>query len=164
MDLGIKGRTAIVCASSRGLGRGCAMELARAGCRVVVNGRDAGQLARSAEDIRSETEAEVIARANDSEYGLVAYVVTENGARQMRLGRVLEYGMVAINRVKITGEPMMQVDFTHHGEHGDHNVSGMVTTAQRIINALPAVVDAQPGIVRALDLPLVTGRGLVSST
>jgi hypothetical protein len=65
-------------------------------------------------------------------------------------------------RVKIAGEPMMQVDFTHHGEHGDHNVSGMITTAQRIINALPAVVAAQPGIVRAVDLPLVTGRGLVS--
>lgn len=53
-----------------------------------------------------DTEAEVIARANDSEYGLVAYVVTENGARQMRLGRALEYGMVAINRVKITGGPI----------------------------------------------------------
>ncbi len=52
-----------------------------------------------------DTEAEVIARANDTEYGLVAYVVTENGARQMRLGRALEYGMVAINRVKITGSP-----------------------------------------------------------
>jgi len=51
-------------------------------------------------------EAEVIARANDTEYGLVAYVVTENGARQMRLSRALEYGMVAINRVKITGGPI----------------------------------------------------------
>jgi 4-hydroxy-tetrahydrodipicolinate reductase len=66
-------------------------------------------------------------------------------------------------RIKITGEPMMNVDFTHHGEHGDHNVSGMITTAQRIINALPAVVAADPGIVRAIDLPLVTGRGLVST-
>ena len=53
-----------------------------------------------------DSEAEVIARANDTEYGLVAYVVTENGARQMRLGRALEYGMVAINRVKITGGPI----------------------------------------------------------
>ena len=53
-----------------------------------------------------DTEAEVVARANDTEYGLVAYIVTENGARQMRLGRALEYGMVAINRVKITGGPI----------------------------------------------------------
>jgi aspartate-semialdehyde dehydrogenase len=53
-----------------------------------------------------DREDEVVARANDTEYGLVAYVVTENGARQMRLGRALEYGMVAINRVKITGGPI----------------------------------------------------------
>jgi aspartate-semialdehyde dehydrogenase len=53
-----------------------------------------------------ETEEEVITRANATEYGLVAYVVTENGARQLRMGRALDYGMVAINRVKITGAPI----------------------------------------------------------
>src|SRR3954454_1678746 len=73
-------------------------------------------------------------------------------------------GADASSRIKTTGEPMINVDFTHHGEYGDHNVSGMITTAQRIINALPAVVAAEPGIVRAVDLPLVTGRGLVSGS
>ena len=53
-----------------------------------------------------DDEGEAIARANDSEYGLVAYVVTENGARQRRVTRALDYGMVAINRVKITGAPI----------------------------------------------------------
>ncbi len=53
-----------------------------------------------------DSEGEVVARANDTEYGLVAYVVTANGARQMRLGRALDYGMIAINRVKITGGPI----------------------------------------------------------
>lgn len=53
-----------------------------------------------------DSEDEVITRANDTEYGLVAYVVTENGARQQRMGRALDYGMVAINRVKITGAPI----------------------------------------------------------
>ncbi|RDL47261.1 Succinate-semialdehyde dehydrogenase [NADP(+)] GabD [Ensifer sp. M14] len=53
-----------------------------------------------------DSETEVIARANDTEYGLVAYVVTENGKRQWRLGRALQFGMVAINRVKITGGPV----------------------------------------------------------
>ncbi|WP_209601089.1 NAD-dependent succinate-semialdehyde dehydrogenase [Sinorhizobium kostiense] len=53
-----------------------------------------------------DREDEVVARANDTEYGLVAYVVTENGARQLRLARALEYGMVAINRVRITGGPI----------------------------------------------------------
>jgi aspartate-semialdehyde dehydrogenase len=53
-----------------------------------------------------DTEDEVIARANATEYGLVAYVVTGNGARQMRMSRALDYGMVAVNRVKITGGPI----------------------------------------------------------
>ena len=53
-----------------------------------------------------DTEEEVVTRANATEYGLVAYVVTENGARALRLGRALEYGMVAVNRVKITGAPI----------------------------------------------------------
>jgi len=65
-------------------------------------------------------------------------------------------------RVVIKGEPFMQCDFVHHGEHGDHNVSGMIVTAQRIVNAVPAVVESKGGLVTALDLPLVTGRGLVS--
>ena len=42
-------------------------------------------------------------------------------------------------RIRISGEPMMNVDFTHHGEHGDHNVSGMITTAMRLVNAAQAV-------------------------
>ena len=44
MDLGIAGRKAIVCASSRGLGRACAFALAQAGCDVVINGRDGKSL------------------------------------------------------------------------------------------------------------------------
>ncbi len=55
MDLGIAGRKAIVCASSAGLGRACALELARAGVDVVVNGRDAAKLAETAAAIRAET-------------------------------------------------------------------------------------------------------------
>jgi aspartate-semialdehyde dehydrogenase len=53
-----------------------------------------------------DSEAEVIARANATDYGLVAYVVTRDGARALRLSRALEFGMVAVNRVKITGGPI----------------------------------------------------------
>ena len=67
-------------------------------------------------------------------------------------------------RVEIKGEPMMTLDFTHHGEHGDHNVSGMIVTAMRLVNSVEAVVKAEPGLVTALDLPLVTARGLVTPT
>ncbi len=65
MDLGIAGRTAIVCASSRGLGRACALELARAGCRLVINGRDPDRLARSRDEIAADCVAEVVAVAAD---------------------------------------------------------------------------------------------------
>ncbi len=65
-------------------------------------------------------------------------------------------------RVQIEGEPVMQLDFTHHGEDGDHNVSGMIVTAMRLVNAVHAVCDAPPGLVFAKDLPPVTGRGLVA--
>lgn len=53
-----------------------------------------------------DTEVEAVERANATEYGLVAYVVTESGRRQLRMAAALEYGMVAINRVKITGAPI----------------------------------------------------------
>lgn len=53
MDLGIKGKKAIVCASSRGLGKGCATALADAGCDLVLNGRNVDVLAATAEEIRS---------------------------------------------------------------------------------------------------------------
>ena len=65
-------------------------------------------------------------------------------------------------RILVSGEPQMQVEFTHHGGNGDHNVSGMIVTAMRLVNAVPAVVAAPAGLATALDLPLVTGRGLVA--
>jgi 3-oxoacyl-[acyl-carrier protein] reductase len=65
MDLGIAGRNAIVCASSKGLGRACAVELAHAGARVAINGRDAARLEHVRREIADETGAEVIAVAGD---------------------------------------------------------------------------------------------------
>ena len=52
MDLGNRGRTAIVCASSQGLGKGCAQALAEAGVALVINGRNQSLLAQTAEEIR----------------------------------------------------------------------------------------------------------------
>jgi 3-oxoacyl-[acyl-carrier protein] reductase len=65
MDLGIAGRKAIVCASSKGLGRACAKSLAEAGCEVVVNGRRREIVEAAAADIRQATGARVIAVAAD---------------------------------------------------------------------------------------------------
>jgi 3-oxoacyl-[acyl-carrier protein] reductase len=55
MDLGIAGRRALVCASSRGLGRGCAQALAQAGCHVFVNGRTAEVVDAAVDDLRRAT-------------------------------------------------------------------------------------------------------------
>ena len=65
MDLGLAGRKAIVCASSRGLGRGCATSLAREGVAVTINGRDAATLEETAAAIRTETGADVTTVAAD---------------------------------------------------------------------------------------------------
>ncbi|MBU2890609.1 NAD-dependent succinate-semialdehyde dehydrogenase [Celeribacter halophilus] len=51
-------------------------------------------------------EDEVIARANDSEYGLIAYVHSHDPRRIYRLSRALQYGMVAVNRTQVTGAPI----------------------------------------------------------
>ena len=59
MDLGIAGKRAIVCASSRGLGRACAEALAREGVDVTINGRDAETLAATADAIREATSARI---------------------------------------------------------------------------------------------------------
>jgi 3-oxoacyl-[acyl-carrier protein] reductase len=75
MDLGIVGRKAIVCASSRGLGRGCAFALAEAGCDVVVNGRDAKQVELTAGEIRKATGAKVTP--------VIADVALPDGQRQL---------------------------------------------------------------------------------
>ncbi|MEG1771110.1 MAG: SDR family NAD(P)-dependent oxidoreductase, partial [Comamonas sp.] len=55
MDLGIKGRKAVVCASSQGLGLACATSLAREGCEVWINGRTEAKLIEAAAQIEALT-------------------------------------------------------------------------------------------------------------
>ncbi|WP_417843585.1 NAD-dependent succinate-semialdehyde dehydrogenase [Thalassospira sp.] len=105
------------------------VEHARAkGARVVVGGKQLGGLfyaptllADVTDDmqiyheetfgpvapvIAFDSEEEVIAKANDSEYGLAAYLYTNDQSRANRVANALEYGMVALNCVKITGAPI----------------------------------------------------------
>ncbi|AQS48978.1 MULTISPECIES: SDR family oxidoreductase [Thioclava] len=65
MDLGIRGRKAIVCAGSKGLGRGCAMALAQAGVDIVLNARGADTLAATANEIMAATGVTVTPVAAD---------------------------------------------------------------------------------------------------
>jgi len=94
MDLGLKDRVAIVGASSRGLGKACALELAKEGARVVLCARDADQLATTAAEIQAAAEAEVLPITADltspaqiqhlaeetlGRYGRIDVLVTNNG-------------------------------------------------------------------------------------
>ena len=65
MDLGLKGKKAIVCAASKGLGRACAMSLAREGVELVITARTAADLQRTADEIRKATGAKVTAVPGD---------------------------------------------------------------------------------------------------
>ncbi|KAB2379604.1 NAD(P)H-dependent amine dehydrogenase family protein [Actinomadura montaniterrae] len=64
-------------------------------------------------------------------------------------------------RVEVRGEPDYTVDLQLLGGDGDHNTAGLKATAMRLVNAVPAVVAAPPGLLTALDLPPITGRGLL---
>ncbi|MEE7439962.1 MULTISPECIES: SDR family oxidoreductase [Methylobacterium] len=65
MDLGLSGRRALVCAASKGLGKGCALALAREGVAVTITARTAETLERTADEIRAATGVTVTAVAGD---------------------------------------------------------------------------------------------------
>jgi 3-oxoacyl-[acyl-carrier protein] reductase len=124
MDLGLSGRNALVCASSKGLGRACATELARAGARVVVNGRDEGRLADVAREIADETGAEVIPVAAD--------VSTEAG-REALLGALPHYDILVNNNGGPPGR-----DFRELGH--DDIVAGLEANMIAPISLIQAVI------------------------
>jgi 3-oxoacyl-[acyl-carrier protein] reductase len=65
MDLGLKGKVALVCAASKGIGRACAQGLAAEGARIVMCARGEADLTSAADEIRAKTGAEVIAQPAD---------------------------------------------------------------------------------------------------
>ena len=65
MDLGIRGKTALVCAASKGMGKGCALSLAREGVNLVITARGREALEATAEEIRKSTGTKVTAIAGD---------------------------------------------------------------------------------------------------
>ncbi len=64
--------------------------------------------------------------------------------------------------ITVDGSPSFRCELTMEGEDGDHNTGGVLATAMRVLNAIPAVCEAEPGLLSPLDLPLVTGRHLMA--
>jgi 3-oxoacyl-[acyl-carrier protein] reductase len=79
MDLGIAGKRALVCASSRGLGRGCAEALAEAGVNLVMNARGAETLEATAAEIRARHGVDVVTVAGDITSDAGRAAVLEHG-------------------------------------------------------------------------------------
>ncbi len=65
-------------------------------------------------------------------------------------------------RILIEGSPSMTCELTLSGDDGDHNTGGLVATAMRLLNAIPAVCAAKPGMLSPLDLPMYTAKHLVA--
>ncbi|OBB65036.1 dihydrodipicolinate reductase [Mycobacterium sp. 852014-50255_SCH5639931] len=75
----------------------------------------------------------------------------------------LGYGAASgrgLYRVEIEGSPSMRCEFEMAEDH-DHDLGARIAGASRMVNAIPAVCAAPPGLLSALDLPLITGAGLV---
>jgi hypothetical protein len=67
-------------------------------------------------------------------------------------------------RVEIVGEPSYRVDVCPTSAKGDHNYAAIATAAGRIVNAIPDVIAAAPGLRTPLDLPFGTARGVFATT
>ncbi|NVI90769.1 hypothetical protein [Actinomadura sp. BRA 177] len=66
-------------------------------------------------------------------------------------------------RVEITGEPSYRVDVCPSSARGDHNYAAIASGAGRIVNAIPDVIAAPPGLRTPLDLPFNTARGVFAT-
>ncbi|MGI8754476.1 MAG: diacylglycerol kinase, partial [Acidimicrobiales bacterium] len=61
-------------------------------------------------------------------------------------------------RILIEGEPHLRVELGLSSDHGDHNHAGCLATAMHVVNAIPAVVAARPGVQTLLTLPVSSAR------
>lgn len=127
MDLGIRGRYAIVCASSDGLGKACAIELAHAGCTVVINGRDAEKLETVAAEIRELTGAQVIPVAGD-----VSLAETQDAL----IGAVPQVDILVNNNGGPPYRDFRQIDRTAMLEGVTSNMVTPIELVQRVIDGM----------------------------
>jgi 3-oxoacyl-[acyl-carrier protein] reductase len=127
MDLGIEGRKAIVCASSRGLGRACAEALAQAGCEVFVNGRTREVIDATVADIRAKTGALVTGVVDD---------VADAGGQQALLAACPEPDILVNNNA---GPPLRDFRVLTREQMVDGVVANMIAAielTQKVIDAM----------------------------
>jgi 3-oxoacyl-[acyl-carrier protein] reductase len=133
MDLGIAGRKAIVCASSRGLGKACARALAEAGCEVVINGRGPKKLEAAAEEIAKATGAKVIP--------VIADVATPQG-QQALLAACPQPDILVNNNA---GPPMRDFRELTRAQMLDGVIANMVVAIELIQKVIDAMNERRFG-------------------
>ena len=65
-------------------------------------------------------------------------------------------------RILVEGEPHLHLELSVSSDRGDHNHAGCLATAMHVLNAIPHVVEADPGVLTFLDLPIYSARGLLT--
>ena len=148
MDLGIAGRKAIVCASSRGLGRACAHRLAEAGCEVVINGLDAERLEQAAAAIRQSTGATV--------HAVAANVATKEGQDALYAACPEPDILIANN----AGPPFRDFRELDRGKMIDGVIGNMIVPIELIQRAIDPMVKNKFGRIvnitsGSVKMPLV---------
>ena len=150
MDLGIRGRKAIVCASSRGLGRGCALALAEAGCDLVVNGRDEQALAETALELRTRfgvavTEVVADVSAREGQVRLLEacpepdILVNNNGGPKLRDFRELDRAAIldGVTQNMVTPIELIQAVIDGMAERGFGRIINI--TSLSVLQPIPGL-------------------------
>ena len=71
------------------------------------------------------------------------------------------HGKLGVHRALVKGNPDVALECFVTGEDGDHNTGGVQGTIMRLINAIPAVIAHEPGMISTLDLPLTPSKNMV---
>jgi len=136
MDLGLSGKVALVGGASRGLGKACALRLAREGARVAICSRNATAIEAAAGDIRSKTAANVLAIAADQ-------------GRAEDLDRLVSKVIDAYGRIDIvvtnTGGPPPGPFLAHDDAAWEAAFQGLLMSVVRICRAVIPVMRRQGG-------------------
>lgn len=137
MDLGLKGRSALICGASSGLGYAVAEALAREGCKVAINARTAGSLRAAADKLRSETGAEAVA--------LPADVSVAKEAEQLVKDAAKAFGKLDIVMANAGGPPAGPFLSHDHATWVKALETNFLSTVSLFRAALPGMLDRKWG-------------------
>ena len=113
--------------------------------------RDSTMLARTISGMRFEIRGMI---------GDEARIIVEHVTR-LRDGDAPDWPQGGGYRIGIAGEPNVHLELSVSSDIGDHNHAGCLATAMHVINAIPLVVEADPGVLTYLDLPVYGARHLM---